>query len=87
MSGWGVITWLAAIAVGPLVFLALVAHRVAGCTFDLERLNAEQLKPQRLRTQANPNDIVAETIVSGKTPTRPEAKEGRRDKKVDQPLG
>ena len=87
MSGWGAITWLAAMAVGPLTFLALVAHRVANCAIRLERLNEEQRKSQQRRGQANPPEIVLESIDGHKTSTQPADKAAQRGKKVDQPLG
>ena len=61
MSGWGVMTWLAASAVGPLTFLALVVHRLADCAIDLERLEAEQRKLRQQRREADPEEIVLES--------------------------
>ncbi len=76
MSGWGVITWLATMAVGPLIFLALVAHRVADCTIGLERLKAEQRKSRQLQREADPEEIVLESIPGHGTPTPPADKGG-----------
>lgn len=87
MSGWGVITWLAAIAVGPLTFLALVAYRVADCTIGLERFEADQGRSQQLRRQANQTEIVLQTVGGQEAPSPRADRDGQRDKKVDQPLG
>ncbi len=51
-------TWLAAIAVGPMTFLALVAHRVADCAIGLERLEADQRKSRQRRREADSEEIV-----------------------------
>ncbi len=87
MSGWGVMTWLAVSAVGPLSFLALVAHRMADCAIGLERLEAEQRKLRQLRREADLEEIVQESIPGHSALTPTADKEGRRNKKVDQPLG
>lgn len=71
MSGWGVITWLATMAVGPLIFLALVAHRVADCTIGLEHLRAEQRKLRQLRREADQAEIVLESKPGQSAPTQP----------------
>lgn len=87
MSGWGVMTWLAAIAVGPMTFLALVAHRVADCTIGLEQLEAEQRKVRQRRREADSCKSVVESKPGQEAPAPPGDKDGLDNKKVDQPLG
>lgn len=58
MSGWGVMTWLAAIAVGPMTFLALVAHRMADCAIGLEQLEADQRNLRQRRREADSAETV-----------------------------
>lgn len=87
MSGWGVMTWMAAIAVGPMTFLALVAHRVADCAIGLERLEAEQRNLRQQRREADSGKIVLEAIPGHSAPAPPADKEGLRNEKVDQSLG
>ena len=87
MSGWGVMTWLAAIAVGPLTFLAMVAHRVADCAVGLEQLEAEQRKLQQRRRAADSYKNVVKSNPGQKTPAPPADKDGLGHEKVDQPLG
>ena len=88
MSGWGVLTWLAAIAVGPMTFLALVAHRVADCAIGLERLEADQRKSRQRRMEADPDEIVLASKSGHRAPAAPADKEeGHRHEKVDQSPG
>lgn len=58
MSGWSVLTWLAASAVGPLTFLALVAHRVGNSVTRLDELEEEERKMQQRRLAVKPEVIV-----------------------------
>lgn len=87
MSGWGVMTWLATIAVGPMTFLALVAHRVADCTIGLQQLEAEQRKLRQRRRAADTCKNAIESKPGQKAPAPPVDKDALGPKKVDQPLG
>ncbi len=86
MAGWGVMTWLAAIAVGPMTFLALVAHRVADCTIGLEQLEAEQRKLRQRRREADSCKTVRESKPGQKAPGPPADNDGLGNERVDQLL-
>lgn len=87
MSGWGVMTWLAASAVGPMTFLALVAHRVADCAIGLERLEGEERKLRQRRREADQEEIVLESKPGHRAPAPPADKEDLSNEKVDRPSG
>ncbi len=59
MSGWSVLTWLAASAVGPLTFLALVAHRVVDGVTRLAQLEEKERRIQQRRLAAEPKEITS----------------------------
>ena len=86
MSGWGVMTWLAAIAVGPMTFLALVAHRVADGTIGLEQLEAEQRKLRQRRREADSCKTVRESKPDQKATGPPADKDSLGHERVDQSL-
>lgn len=58
MSGWSVLTWLAASAIGPLAFLALVAHRVGDSVTRLHGLEEEERRKQQRRLAVETEGIV-----------------------------
>ncbi len=87
MAGWGVMTWLAAVAVGPLTFLTMVAHRVADCAVGLEQLKTEQRKLRQRSREADSCKIVVKSKPGQKAPAPPADKDGLGHEKVDQPLG
>lgn len=85
MSGWGVMTWLAVSAVGPLAFLAVLSHRLADCAIGLEQFEEDQRKSQKRNTGADQKQNDKESESSPKPPTPPAGQKGREDEKVDQP--
>ncbi len=87
MSGWGVMTWLAATAVGPMIFLALVAHRVTDCAIGLEQIEAEQRKLRQRRSEAESCESVLKSKPDQKAPAPPADKDGLCKERVDQSPG
>ncbi|MCH8146507.1 MAG: hypothetical protein IH987_00715 [Planctomycetes bacterium] len=85
MSGWGVMTWLAVSAVGPLTFLAVISHRLADCAVGLEQFEENQRKSRKQNTGADQKNIDKEPVSGPNPPTPPAGQEGRDAEKVDQP--